>query len=320
MNDPVATDEPADSAGADALRGSVEAHCRVGDGYFDSGEYNNAIREYRRALEYSPENAEANYMLAECCGRKGWYIVARALFCRAFRTDAAQVRRLQRRLAETEDAQATLEDTPGSIFVLGCPHSGTTIVSRLLSSHPELMHAHLGESHLFSKSAQQLQDTLREWDVSCREQGKTGWVEKTVGNSFQIPRILHHRPDAFFVVVLRDGRDVTTSMKSRRYAHRDFSEIVDLWLYMNRAILYYLGTERFHLVRYEELVAQPDTTLNDLCLGVGVDYDSSMLEYHRREISWSGQTNARFTLAGGGHDDHGDHDDGHDGFFRKRCR
>jgi hypothetical protein len=28
---------------------------------------------------------------------------------------------------------------------------------------------------------------------------------ETVGNSFQIPRILHHRPDAFFVVVLRDG-------------------------------------------------------------------------------------------------------------------
>ena len=187
---------------------------------------------------------------------------------------------------------------------LGCPHSGTTITTRLLANHPDLVHAELAESHVCLKAAGRMSRIFQGWDSRCRQLGKVGWVEKSVSHSFQIPRMLHFRPDAKFVIVLRDGRDVTTSMKARWYAHRNFVELVNLWLYINRAILFYQENNGFHVVQYEQLVRNPVATLSDLCAAIGVEYDASMLDYYDREIPWNGQSGASHTGVIDGHDDH----------------
>jgi hypothetical protein len=266
--------------------------------------YSEAICEYKRALDDAPQDAELHYMLAESCARKGWHIGSRALYCAAFRLDAVRVRRLQSARIEAESPATSGRVMPKAVFVLGCPHSGTTITTRLLAAHPDLMHAELVESHAFMKPTEQLVSALGGWDSRCRGEGKSGWVEKSVGHSFLVPRMLHHRPDAVFVIVMRDGRDVTASIKARSYAYRDFRELARLWLYMNRELMFHQGRHGFHVLRYEHLVRHPEAALEQMCHAIGVSFDASMLDFHRKEISWNGYCGATFTTAVGGHDDH----------------
>ena len=290
------------SVGDDRIE--ADLHCRRGNEFFARENYNDAIREYKRALEATPQDAQLHYLLAESCSRKGWHITARALYCTAFRISAEQVRALQVQRAGAEEDVHSTDGWPQAVFVLGCPHSGTTITTRLIANHPELMHAELTETHVFTKAANQVRRTLQGWDKRCRELGKTGWVEKSVSHSFQIPRMLRFRPDAKFIVLIRDGRDVTASMKTRWYAHRSFDEVVNLWLYVNRVLFFYGDSSRFHVVRYEQLVEKPEATLRSMCEYIGVKYSASMLEYHEREITWKGQSVATRVEAIEGYDDH----------------
>lgn len=275
-----------------------------GDHCFHRGDYDLAVKYYRRALRLSPDDPELYYMLAEVCGRKGWRItMARTFYFDAFRRDPDRTRRLQWKLARREFRRPGT-DAPRSIFVLGCAHSGTTILARLLASHRALMHAYQGESNVFLDSGSHVRDTLDRWDSECLAGRKSGWVEKSVSHCFQIPRILAHRPDARFVIIVRDGRDVTCSMKTRKYAYRSFAELVGYWLIINRTILHYANTRRFHVAHYEGLVNDPESVLQGICAFIGEDFDEAMLDYHRRQISWNEVHEAKKLTRLVDHDDH----------------
>jgi hypothetical protein len=166
------------------------------------------------------------------------------------------------------------------------------------------MHACHGESHVFVQPKAQLRNALEDWDANCRTRDKSGWVEKSVIHCFQVPRILSHRPNAKFVVILRDGRDVACSTKTRKYGYRRFDDLIRQWVCTNRAILHYRDTPGFHVVRYEQLVRDPEKVLGDVCTFIEEPFESSMLDYHLREISWNAVADARKSTKLAGHRDH----------------
>ena len=82
------------------------------------------------------------------------------------------------------------------------------------------------------------------------------------------------------MVTAREPRDVVCSIK-RRYGNLDAG--IDRWRQDNEFALRLLAGAGSFLLRYEELIAEPQKTLARLCEFLGLKYESQMLNYWKDE-------------------------------------
>jgi hypothetical protein len=97
------------------------------------------------------------------------------------------------------------------------------------------------------------------------------WVEKTPHNELYLPKILHWWPDARFLHVFRDPRDVFASYKRRAIEHKreipSLDAFAHTWSQSAKAWSHYqqeVGRERYLVVRYEDLVLNLEQALNKI--------------------------------------------------------
>lgn len=101
------------------------------------------------------------------------------------------------------------------------------------------------------------------------------WLEKTPGNVFGFHRALEAFPNARFIHLVRDGRDVVASLMRR--GHSPF-RAASRWMVSVMAGLRLETLACTTRVRYEDLVIDPDGTLRQLCEVVGDCYDPVILQ------------------------------------------
>lgn len=109
---------------------------------------------------------------------------------------------------------------------------------------------------------------------------KTRWAEKSPNNVFTIDEIFKMYPDAKFVHVVRDGRDVVISM-IQKLKWRPISAIHS-WLMAVEAGMRFRGDPRYFEVKYEDLVLENEKTLRALMEFLEDDFDTTMLEYWKK--------------------------------------
>jgi hypothetical protein len=116
--------------------------------------------------------------------------------------------------------------------------------------------------------------------------GKARWGDKTPIYVRSIPLLSRLWPDARFVHLIRDGRDVALSYLSLHWgpptiwaAARKWRIDVDAGIRDGRP----LGTSRYLEVRYESLVADPRDVLGSICAFAGLVFEEAMLDPARRE-------------------------------------
>jgi hypothetical protein len=115
--------------------------------------------------------------------------------------------------------------------------------------------------------------------------GKPRWADKTPAQVEEISTIAGVFPEARFLHIIRDGRDVALSFEERPFGPRDVWDAARLWDRLVRAGMRAgakLGPERYREVRYERLVASPEETLEDLCRFVDLDPRPEMLRFFER--------------------------------------
>jgi Sulfotransferase family len=204
----------------------------------------------------------------------------------------------RRRVRRTGDAHARL--VPSPVFVICGVRSGSTLLRVLLNSHPNICAPH--ELHLrftrvsFDKpyaevAMKELQldrDELEHllWDrVLHRElvrSGKRILVDKTPANATHHERLVACWPDARFIFLLRHPASVVASLMDAR-SDRELEPTI------REALSYMDGVEEARLahaglvVRYEDLIADPQAVTKQLCAHLGVRWDARMLEYGRNE-------------------------------------
>jgi hypothetical protein len=122
-------------------------------------------------------------------------------------------------------------------------------------------------------------------DQIARKQGVERWVDSTPTNIPHMLRIAHDFPDAKFVHIIRDARDVVLSLDKRGWTRplpwdksRSLLAAGVYWEWIVRKGRKFgaaLGPERYQEVRYEELVKAPRETLARLgqFLHHDLDYD-----------------------------------------------
>ena len=112
--------------------------------------------------------------------------------------------------------------------------------------------------------------------------GKPRWGEKTPANLERLRAIAHILPEAHFIHIIRDGRDVALSLREMWFAPgRDLTTLARYW--RDRILQARREAERnlrYLEIRYEDLIANPERTLRDVCAFVDLSFDTRMLRYH----------------------------------------
>lgn len=115
------------------------------------------------------------------------------------------------------------------------------------------------------------------------EQGKTRWGDKTPIYVLHIPLLAVLFPEARFIHIIRDGRDVALSYFEFPLGPSNVWEAACRWrrdvTAGQRAGAAFQG--RYMEVRYEELVRDPRVVLEAICSFMAIAFHPRMLEYHQ---------------------------------------
>jgi hypothetical protein len=207
------------------------------------------------------------------------------------------------------------------IFIGGCPRSGTTLLRAMLDSHPAIvcgpelrafpalaglsadmrrvmgatLEAHYqlpadGLDRIFADLMASFLEPLR------RASGKPRVAEKTPANALHFAELARLFPEALFVQIIRDGRDVVASLLAMNWKDakgaplpvtRDAGAAARAWaghVAGGRAA----PPGRYHELRYERLVADPEGELRTLLAFLGEAWSDSVLDYAARDRAGEG--------------------------------
>lgn len=130
--------------------------------------------------------------------------------------------------------------------------------------------------------------------------GKPRWGDKTPVYCLEMDLIRRVLPEARFLHIIRDGRDVALSLREQWFAPgRDIAKLARYWSRcVVRARRSGLGRPDYLEVRFEELVREPRPVLARVCRFLELEWDSAMLEHHTRAEARLGEHTGR-TAPGG---------------------
>jgi len=197
------------------------------------------------------------------------------------------------------------------IFVVGTMRSGSTLLRLLLDSHPNIA---MGEETGFMGALTATKAIPnwrygREWygrlgwsepelDARLRDfyagmfsryaasQGKSRWGDKTPLHSWHMAEMARVFPDAVFVAIVRHPGAVVGSLKKR--FHWKVADAAAYWESTNVEVLRQgtqLSDARFALLRYEDLVLDPETTLRELTSWLGEPWSQDLLRHNDIQLA-----------------------------------
>lgn len=208
----------------------------------------------------------------------------------------------------------------GPIFLGGAGRSGTSLLRVMLDAHPRICCGPelkiLPEIALWWRSltgplgpvmqtygnspedvARQLRAIVEGLVANFRRRcGKPRWAEKTPHNVLHMTALGRIFPDARFVHVIRDGRDVACSLVTMNWADARTGRRVDYVRDIARAARYWrqvietarrqaaepLLAERVLEVRYEDLVGGPEAAMRRVLAFVDEPWDDRVLAHHKQ--------------------------------------
>jgi Sulfotransferase family len=129
-------------------------------------------------------------------------------------------------------------------------------------------------------------DAIRSfYEAYAAGQGKPRWGDKSPPYTWKSLRIQRALPEAHFIHIIRDGRDVALSLSEVSWGPDDVSMAAEKWVSeLRRARKRAQGLARgtYMELRYEDLVADPEPKLREIAGFVDLPWDEAMLDYHRQ--------------------------------------
>jgi hypothetical protein len=114
--------------------------------------------------------------------------------------------------------------------------------------------------------------------LAQRKKGTRRWLEKSPMNVQFMPEILEQIPTARFIHIMRDGRDVALSNERRFGWNREAS--VQRWVLVvrkGREDGLKLGSSHYLELKYEDLTADPERSMKEVCDFIGISYHDELL-------------------------------------------
>lgn len=160
-------------------------------------------------------------------------------------------------------------------FIVGCGHSGTSLLASRLGLHGDAWLVD-GESYALVpiRSARRCRREVRAWSVAARTAGRTLILEKTPKHVHSAARIRRLLPDACFIATARHPLENIASMR-KRYGSLAFA--IERWNLDAGATADLIESRSALLIRYEELTREPEATLRRAAAHLGLAWDPLIL-------------------------------------------
>jgi hypothetical protein len=116
-------------------------------------------------------------------------------------------------------------------------------------------------------------------------EGAARWGCKSTFMVEHVDEVLAELPDARFLWLVRDPRDVVASAKRAVFGYCHPYRMALRWTaeqQLARAALERWGPGVVHLVRYEDLVSAPDREIRAICAFIGEEAEPAMFAHHLR--------------------------------------
>lgn len=214
-------------------------------------------------------------------------------------------------VAAMRNAAPPANDSDRSIFVIGMPRSGSTLVDQMLASYPGI--ASIGESPLFGKCVPALPENMPRALVTPAlvenlpgllggigdryitgtdkaGQGVRHVVDKMLFNFLWAGVIRHALPNAKIIHCVREPRDIALSLWQLHFPngmgwtydlvdigeyYKGYRKLMDHWQDVMPGAI--------HDIRYEDMVASPETQTRKLLEICGLPWDARVLDFQNRE-------------------------------------
>ena len=214
--------------------------------------------------------------------------------------------------AEAMQALRGGEETPGPIFIVGMPRTGTTLVERILGNHSEVAsvgeavdfpeemtaaaratHARLGltDTDLLRASLQMdFGEVGRRYLAAIRDlAGAQRYTIDKLPFNFRYCGLIHKAlPKAAIVHLTRDPMDTcyavfkTLFINAYHFSYQ-LEEVAEYFIAYRRMMDHWHAVMPGVMldVRYEELVADPQTQCRRLLAHCGLPWEDQVLDFHR---------------------------------------
>lgn len=158
-------------------------------------------------------------------------------------------------------------------------------VCRMVDLHPYPWEVTLDRKRIFREAAARelICIYFAIYHQYLEHSGKERWCCKSTFMIDHVADILRFYPDARFIFMVRDGRDVAVSAKSSIFNHYHPYYSAKRWQREQMAGLHWLEKlpkEQIMLLKYENLTADPGKAVKTLCTFLDLPFDDKMLEYH----------------------------------------
>lgn len=122
------------------------------------------------------------------------------------------------------------------------------------------------------------------YETAARQKQASYWLCKSMKNVFYAEGIEATGLRPYYLYLYRDGRDVALSFQQALVGEKHIYALATNWKQDQEEALRLrarISPERFFSLSYETLLADPETTMRNLCRWLGIPYSERWREYYK---------------------------------------
>lgn len=161
-------------------------------------------------------------------------------------------------------------------FVVGCGHSGTTLISGKLGNHQNVFLVKR-ESQIFlpKKGLLYGKSACEQWYYIAKQLGMTHVLEKTPKHVHCINRIKSVLPESKFILITRNPADNIASLYER---FNDLEFCIERWIMDNKELYNWIDSKSTYLIKYKELTKNPKEKFREICDFLNLPWNKTILK------------------------------------------
>jgi hypothetical protein len=173
---------------------------------------------------------------------------------------------------------------PPFLHILGCGHTGSSILARVLGEHSKVYFVPIEIGMYLANRYFEESEHRNRLSAEAIEYGANIVLEKTPRHIWHQDYIRRKYPGTRFIVTTRDGREVIASLYER---YGDWDAACARYLDDSILSLRQVNMPDTKVVRYEDFVMSPVGVIEKIYFWLNLSYETNVLNYYENPLEWN---------------------------------